>query len=112
MELYINDRNGNRYTIKPLTFKKNLELQAKLGEMQNATTIEQTQLSLDLFKEIFLYSNKDFVVDNFDDLIEYNYECLGLEKLFALISMVIEKVFQSKGTNAEMYSFLPTKEEQ
>ncbi len=103
MNTYIIDRNGNRYDFKKLPLKKTLEIQNRLVKNN-----ENVEVVFDIFKEIFMTQNPTYDISNFDnDILEYNYEELGLTKLIELINAITEEVFQLKETNTTLkYAFL------
>lgn len=105
--IYIEDKLGNTYYFNRVSMQESIKLQSKLGKTKDLEPEKQIEATLEVFKDVFAKSNPNYDMETFDDnVIEYNYELIGIENLLKLINMVLEKVFQSKGTNTNKYAFL------
>lgn len=102
--LYIEDINSNIYYFKRLPRKQAIELQKKLSKIKEEEAIE---VNFEIFKEIFELSNPTYNMENFEnDILEYNYQEIGLENFIKLINMVVQEVFTLKGQTPNKYAFL------
>ena len=105
--VYIEDRKGVIYHFNKLSMQETIKQQTKLGKIKDEELDVQLSNTIEVFKDVFIKSNPSYDVSLFEeDIIEYNYELIGLENLIKLINVVLEKVFQSKGTNTNNYPFL------
>lgn len=106
MNTFIYDSNNNLYSFKKLSFNETKTLQKKfVSNGQDGKNVD-IDVALDVFKEVFEKCNPDYTGDFDNDIIEYNYQEIGLENLLKLINMVFDEVFQSKGANTNKYPFL------
>lgn len=107
MNLYIEDVNGNVYYFNKVSFRDNLGMQGELVKLKDEEVGVQMVKLIDIFKMIFSKSNPNYNMDLFEEeILEYNLGEIGIENLIKLVNMVIEQVFQSKGTNTNKYAFL------
>lgn len=102
MKAYIEDRNGIRYNFRRLTRKEITDIFSKVKNNGDAFSSAEEQ-----FKEAFRLANPSYNMDLFEEeIMNYNYEELGYVNLIKLISLVVEEVFHTTGTNPSKYSFL------
>ena len=100
--LYIEDRNGNRYNFRRLTRRETTELISTISKEKESSDTAEKQ-----FKKCFEIANPTYNMDLFDsEILDYNYEEIGFVNLAKLMTMVIEEVFHTTGTNPNKYSFL------
>lgn len=103
MKAYIEDRNGIRYNFRRLTRKETVAIMS-MGKEDNESNYEVIEKR---FIEIFKISNPNYNMDLFEtEILNYNFEEIGIVNLLKLMSMVVEEVFQGTETNQNKYSFL------
>lgn len=102
MKVYIEDRYGNRYNFRRLNRKETSEVLSLVTDKDSATVSAEKQ-----FKEAFRIANPNYNMDLFEsEILEYNFEEIGFVNLTKLMTMVLEEVFHTTGTNPSKYSFL------
>lgn len=112
MNTYIMDKLGNTYTFKKLSFNDNLTIQGEVAKIKDLEVDKQIFAIVDVFKNIFAKSNPNYDMTLFEEnIVDYNYEEIGIENFIKLINMVLDEVFQSKGTNTNKYPFLQETQE-